>query len=137
MKRICNKRAFVTALVTTVLAAACFAAAFVQRQLRFALGGLLLLVWSASAFYSAFHKETLENTDVQADERDRYIAMKSSKGALQIVNGLLGTGGFVCIVLSSVLQNNILLAIGATLCAVLVVLFFILLACNIYYEKRN
>ena len=60
MKRICNKRAFVTALVTTVLAAACFAAAFVQRQLRFALGGLLLLVWSASAFYSAFHKETLD-----------------------------------------------------------------------------
>lgn len=137
MKRIGNKRAFVTALVTTALAAACFAAAFAQRQLRFAIGGLLLLVWSASAYYSAFHKDTLKNTDAQTDERDLYIAMKSSKSALQIVNSLLVAGGFVCIVLSAVWQSSVLLTVGATLCAVLILLFFILLVCNIYYEKKS
>lgn len=69
-------RSFVTAIVVLIL-------------------GIVPLAWSAIDFFFAFTQSSIDSqAEKVTDERDRYIAMKSSRKALLITNYVIGAGEF-------------------------------------------
>lgn len=139
MKRIKNLRNFVTAIITFILGIICIGIIiFHGMETRFLIAGIFLIAWSAVGFFSAFTGESMVSQAEKAiDERDKYIVMKSSRKALQITNYLIGAACFISIFLYAVLKGGIFLTISITLCAVLVIMFMVMLLTNIYYEKRG
>lgn len=139
MKRIKNLRSFITAITTLILGIICICI-FVLHSMetKFLVAGIFLLVWSAISFLSAFTKGGIENqAEKITDERDKYIVMKSNRKALIITNYLIGAACFIGVVLYAALEWEILLSVIITLCVVLFIMFFVMLGCNIYYEKRE
>ncbi|MBZ4665105.1 hypothetical protein [Mahella sp.] len=139
MKRIKNTRAFIVGIIAAVIAAICFAANLLDGiELRFLVSGFWALAWSAMSFYFAFSKKGLtESVSDSIDERDQYITMKSGKMALQILNYILWGGGLISSTLYGIFRQPIFMIVAATLCAVILTLFIIILSVNIYYEKHN
>ena len=76
-----NKRSLALAALSLVLLAASLAAYFLQgREIRFLLSAGLALVWGLVQLYEAFHtKGAAELAAALADERDHYLAAKSSQ----------------------------------------------------------
>ncbi len=134
-----NPRALITAAVTLILGILCLCVFFVQdMERRFLAAGILLLAWSAVSFFSAFTKSSLvKQTERAADERDRYLVMKSSHKALRLTNSLIGAICLVCIVLYAIFRWDVLLVVTITLCATLFLMLFILLFTNLYYESHG
>ena len=57
--------------------------------------GIVPLAWSAIDFFFAFTQSSIDSqAEKVTDERDRYIAMKSSRKALLITNYVIGAGEF-------------------------------------------
>lgn len=101
-------------------------------------GGVLALAWSAISFSLAFsQKGAAEEIAAQADERDIYLAIKSGHTALRILTYTLWGGCLGSLVLYGCLGLPVLLHAAITLCAVQVLLFFITLGANLYWEKRG
>ena len=116
----------------------CFAVLFAGYQARFLAAGVLALAWSAVSFSLAFsQKGAAEEIAAQADERDIYLTMKSGHTALRILTYTLWGGCLGCLVLYGGLKLPVLLHAAITLCAVQVLLFFITLGANLYWEKRG
>ena len=138
MKRIKSRRQMAVGIIALVLALLCFAVLFAGYQARFLAAGVLALAWSAVSFSLAFsQKGTAEEIAAQADERDIYLAMKSGHMALRILTYTLWGGCLGCLVLYGGLKLPVLLHAAITLCAVQVLLFFITLGANLYWEKRG
>ena len=138
MKRIKSRRQMAAGIIALVLALLCFAVLFAGYQARFLAAGVLALAWSAVSFSLAFsQKGTAEEISAQADERDIYLAMKSGHTALRILTYTLWGGCLGCLVLYGGLKLPVLLHAAITLCAVQVLLFFITLGANLYWEKRG
>ena len=134
-----NKRSLALAGLSLVLLAASLAAYFLQgREIRFLLSAGLALVWGLVQLYEAFHtKGAAELAAALADERDHYLAAKSSQRALRIFSCLLLAACFALLFSYGVWKRPELLGALAALCAAAVVLFVLLLGVNIYYEKRG
>ena len=138
MKRIKSRRQMAAGIIALILALLCFAVLFAGYQARFLAAGVLALAWSAVSFSLAFsQKGTAEEIAAQADERDIYLAMKSGHTALRILTYTLWGGCLGCLVLYGGLKLPVLLHAAITLCAVQVLLFFITLGTNLYWEKRG
>ena len=105
---------------------------------RFLLSAGLALVWGLVQLYEAFHtKGAAELAAALADERDHYLAAKSSQRALRIFSCLLLAACFALLFSYGLWKRPELLGALAALCAAAVVLFVLLLCVNIYYEKRG
>lgn len=137
--KLTNKRSLALAALSLVLLAASLAAYFLQgREIRFLLSAGLALVWGLVQLYEAFHtKGAAELAAALADERDHYLAAKSSQRALRIFNCLLLAACFALLFSYGLWKRPELLGALAALCAAAVVLFVLLLGVNIYYEKRG
>lgn len=134
-----NKRSLALAALSLVLLAASLAAYFLQgRETRFLLSAGLALVWGLVQLYEAFHtKGAAELAAALADERDHYLAAKSSQCALRIFSYLLLAACFALLISYGLWKRPELLGALAALYAAAVVLFVLLLCVNIYYEKRG
>lgn len=138
MKRIKSRRQMASGIIALVLALLCFAVLFAGYQARFLAAGVLALAWSAISFSLAFsQKGAAEEIAAQADERDIYLSMKSGHMALRILTYTLWGGCLGSLVLYGGLKLPVLLHAAITLCAVQVLLFFITLGANLYWEKRG
>lgn len=138
MKRIKSRRQMASGIIALVLALLCFAVLFAGYQARFLAAGVLALAWSAVSFSLAFsQKGAAEEIAAQADERDIYLSMKSGHMALRILTYTLWGGCLGSLVLYGGLKLPVLLHAAITLCAVQVLLFFITLGTNLYWEKRG
>lgn len=138
MKRIKSRRQMAAGIIALILALLCFAVLFAGYQARFLAAGVLALAWSAVSFSLAFsQKGAAEEIAAQADERDIYLTMKSGHTALRILTYTLWGGCLGCLVLYGGLKLPVLLHAAITLCAVQVLLFFITLGTNLYWEKRG
>ena len=138
MKRIKSRRQLAAGIIALILALLCFAVLFAGYQARFLAAGVLALAWSAVSFSLAFsQKGAAEEIAAQADERDIYLTMKSGHTALRILTYTLWGGCLGCLVLYGGLKLPVLLHAAITLCAVQVLLFFITLGANLYWEKRG
>lgn len=137
--KLTNKRSLALAVLSLVLLAASLAAYFLQgREIRFLLSAGLALVWGLVQLYEAFHtKGAAELAAALADERDHYLAAKSSQRALRIFSCLLLAACFAVLFSYGLWKRPELLGALAALCAAAVVLFVLLLGVNIYYEKRG
>lgn len=108
------------------------------RETRFLLSAGLALVWGLVQLYEAFHtKGAAELAAALADERDHYLAAKSSQRALRIFSCLLLAACFALLFSYGLWKRPELLGALAALCAAAAVLFVLLLCVNIYYEKRG
>ena len=138
MKRIKNIRSFFPAVVTLALGILCLCVFLLQDQeRRFLMAGMILLAWSAVSFFSAFTKSSfVKQAERTADERDRYLVLKSSHSALRLINALIGIACLVCVVLYAIFQWDVLLVVTITLCITLFLMFFTLLFTNLYYEAH-
>lgn len=139
MKRLKNVKCFITAVVTSVLGILCVCVFFAQdMERRFLAAGILLLAWSAVSFFSAFTKSSLvKQAERAADERDRYLVMKSSHKTLRLTNFFIGAACLACVVLYAIFRWEVLLVVTITLCAILFLMFFIFLFTDFYYEAHG
>lgn len=139
MKKIKNKKDFFTGIIAIAISAICFSSMiFSGLHMRLLIAGMIAFVWSIYSFISAVsYKGILEELETAADERDKYLVIKSSHKTLRIMNGVLSGCCFISLALLGVLQLPIFLSIGATLCGVLALLFIVMLCTNAYYEKHN
>lgn len=139
MKRIKNMKSFVTAIILLILGGVCFGIIVLRgMETRLLIAGIALLAWSAVNFFFAFTKLSVEKqAEKVTDERDKYITMKSGRKALLITNYLISAACFINVFLFAIFKWGQLITVTITLCAVLFLMFFVMLACNIYYEKHD
>lgn len=139
MKRIRNKRNLMIGVIATILSLLCFGVLiFVKTEKRFLTTGILLLAFAAWNYVLAFSsKGVLEEIQSKADERDYFIIMKSSHMALKILNYILCIGCFSSLIVYGAVRSSICIAVASTCCAVLIVLFVVILGSNVYYERHN
>ena len=139
MKRVKSKYSLILACVMaacTVLFWVVYC--FRGQELRFLLSGFVTFAWGVVSVYDAFHKKPIEERVAEhADERDVYLAMKAGHTALRILNCVLWGGCLGALVLYGGLKLPVLLHVGVTLCAVQVLLLFVTLGANLYWERRG
>lgn len=138
MKKIINKRHFCAGLISTGLATACIIVALLNTQnLRFIIGAVILLVLAAVNYRYAFSKKDVAEEILGfADERERYIAMKSCQAMVQIVNYLLLGGCQLSLILYGAFRLPAFLIVAITLCSVLVLMFVVTLLANMYFDRH-
>jgi Ca2+/Na+ antiporter len=73
----------------------------------------------------------------QADERDLYNAMKSSRAVIKITNDICFISAIILFVIYAITKTDIYLNIGATLVGVIIVMFIAFLLFDHYYENHN
>ena len=144
MKKIENKFNFALACLMAAVAVACLVVYFLAairgkgKDPALLAAAFVVAVWAVTDFYDAFHKNPIEERVAgQGDERDVYLAMKSSRTAMRIFNK--------CLVLASVaafwgyarFDLAFLLPVAVTLAGAVLFLFLLLLGVNLYYEKRG
>lgn len=134
-----NKRKLAAALIAVAVAVACLMAYFsASSNRRFIVAFFLSLVYAGLSFCGAFTKAwSSEEWKHCTDERDRWIAMKTSQRALMIFNRLLLCACIISIICYGLLRSPFCLAILVTLCMMSVALMVILLSTNLYYEKHS
>lgn len=136
--KIKSRRNFIIAIISTILAVTCLAILFTAFEFRFVITSLFLFIYAIINFILAFSKRgILEEIGGVADERDKFIAMKSGHLTLKILNYVLSTACFISIVLYGAFKNTIFLSSAILLCSIIVLMFIIMLAVNIYYEKNR
>lgn len=88
MKRIKHPGNFLLACVMAVVCLICLGVClFFRMDGELLAVGFITGVWAVTDFYEAFHKEPIEErVGGQGDERDVFLAMKSSRTAMGIFN---------------------------------------------------
>lgn len=136
--KIKNKRAFITGIITTILFITSVFVYCVYAEDRFIISSILLFALSIVNFIRAFTKKgTLEKLAEHADERDIYIVSKTSYLTIKIITYTLSVLTFMLLLLYGVYKYQYLMIIASTLCAILVLMFFIYLSVNIYLERHE
>ena len=103
-----------------------------------AAAAFVVAVWAVTDFYDAFHKKPIdERVAGQGDERDVYLAMKSSRAAMRIFNKSLFLASVLAFWVYARFGVAFLLPVAVTLAAAVLFLFLLLLGVNLYYEKRG
>lgn len=138
-KKISNKFNLVLGCLMAVCAVVFFVVAFLKDwDTRLLASGFVTLIWAVVDFYDAFHKSPIEErVSGQADERDVYLAMKSSRTAMGIFNKTLFIVSVLCFWLYARCKMVFLLSVAVTLSGTVLFLFVLLLCVNLYYERRG
>lgn len=133
-----SKRGIAAGILSFILAIVCAAVYFRYHELRFLIGSALLVVLAAMNFIRRFSGwDILEELEESADERDIYLAMRSSHISARILNYVLYTVFFINIVLYGVFKSTIFITVAGTLCVVLMLTFIVFLCVNHYLEKHE
>ena len=139
MKRVKSKYSLILACVMaacTVLFWVVYC--FRGQELRFLLSGFVTFAWGVVSVYDAFHKKPIEErVGGQGDERDVFLAMKSSRTAMGIFNKVLFLASVLSLWGFAKFDLAFLLPVGVTLSGAVLFLFLLLLCVNLYYEKRG
>lgn len=136
-RRIRDRRALALGLTFGLAATVCLGLLGLTRQPRFGAGGGLLAALAAFYLGAAFRRKgLLEELAEHTDERDRYVADRSGRAAMGLLNALLAGGCFCALLLYAAFRLPAILAVAITLCAVLALQLLLLAAANRYYEKR-
>ncbi|MGI6255557.1 MAG: DUF2178 domain-containing protein [Acutalibacter sp.] len=138
-KPVKNLHSLIVAIVMTLLGLVCLGVYWLKdRDARLLAAAFVVFVWAVGDFYDAFHRKPIEERiSGMADERDRYLAMKSSRTAMSIFNKTLLLGSVVCFWVYARCKVEFLLPVAVTLCGVELLLFLLLLCVNLYYEKQS
>lgn len=76
-------------------------------ETRFLNAEIFLLAWSAVPFFAAFTPTSIDEQAAKiTDERDNYIAMKSSRKTLRIMSTCMATVCFINVFLYAVLRQK-------------------------------
>ena len=136
--KIQHYRPFVTGLFCWALAAGAVLLSLVQgASLRHLIGAAILAALGAVEFWFACSQKSMEEEmGVKVDERALFIAVKSGHLTLRIVNGLLFAGAVLALAGYGFTRDEVWMAAALTLCAVVVVMFLVLLAVSRYYERK-
>ena len=136
--KIRHYRPFFTGLFCWALAAAVIAAALFQGPShRHPVGAVAVAALGAVEFRFAFSPKGLEaELGAKVDERALFIAAQSGHLTLRILNGLLFAGAVLALVGYGFTKDALWMAAALTLCAVVLLMFVILLAANRHYEKK-
>ena len=136
--KIRHYRPFFTGLLCWVLAAGVLLLTLVQGvSLRHLIGAVILAALGAVELWFAFSRKSMEEEmGAKVDERALFIATKSGHLALRILNGLLFAGATLSLLGYGFTGDPLWMAVALTLCAVVVVMFLVLLAVNCYFEKK-
>ena len=136
--KIRHYRHFFTGLLCWVLAAGAVLLSLIQgASLRHLIGAAILAALGAVELWFAFSPKNIEEEiGIKADERALFIATKSGHMALRILNGLLFAGAILALLGYGFTRENQWMTVALTLCAVVIVMFLVLLAVNCYYEKK-
>ena len=137
--KIKSVRNLASGILLMFLAAACACKLLLDGfQLRFLLSALLAVSISLVSFYFAFtHRGIEEELSRYADERDRYLVIKSGHATVRSMNYLQLGGCWIALVLYGFTKSALALSVAATLCGVLIAMFIIMLGVNLYYERRG
>lgn len=133
-----HKRNFLLALLGTAAALACLSFYFVNRQeLRLLICGGWFFVFACVNYNSAFSpKAAFDDLALDADERDKLIAMKTSQMTIRIVSQILLVACLVSVVIYPFFRNPVCIAATVILCVVSILLFVVTLFTNLYYETH-
>ena len=136
--KIRHYRPFFTGLFCWALAAGVVLLALIQGpSLRHAVGAVVVAALGALEFRFAFSRKSVEEEiGVKVDERALFIATQSGHTTLRIVNGLLFAGAMLALLGYGFTKDALWMAAALTLCAVVLLMFVILLAANRHYEKK-
>lgn len=136
--KIKNRRGFAAGIITFLLGMASIIFYVISKEQRFFISSILLIVFSLTNLNNAFTKKgILEELEDTADERDLYVAMRTSHVLLKITNYVLCTFTFLFLIAYSAWKASSFLIISMTLCAVTVFIFIAFLCINIYFEKNE
>ena len=136
--KIRHYRPLFTGLLCWVLCAGVLLLTLAQGvSLRHLIGAAILAALGAVELWFAFSPKNIEEEiGIKADERALFIATKSGHMALRILNGLLFAGAILALLGYGFTRENQWMTVALTLCAVVIVMFLVLLAVNCYYEKK-
>ena len=136
--KIKNKRALASGVMATAVGILALVAWAAGAGSRFLLAAVLLAALALANYSRAFtQKGFLEELEQQADERDRYLAMKTSHILLQISNYVLCGATFLFLAAYGAWKSPVLLAVAITLCATLLFLFVGMLIINVRLEHQE
>lgn len=136
--KIKNKRALASGVIATTVGILALSAWAAGAGNRFLLAAVLLAALALVNYSrSLSQKGVLEELEQQADERDRYLVMKTSHILLQITNYVLCGATFLFLVAYGAWKSPILLAVAITLCAILLFLFIGTLIINTRLEHQE
>ena len=136
--KIRHYRPLFVGLLCWVLAAGAVLLSLIQgASLRHLIGAAILAALGAVELWFAFSPKNMEEEiGIKADERALFIATKSGHMALRILNGLLFAGAILALLGYGFTRETLWMTVALTLCAVVIVMFLVLLAVNCYYEKK-
>lgn len=136
--KIKNKRALASGVIATAVGILALSAWAAGAGNRFLLAAVLLAALALVNYSrSLSQKGVLEELEQQADERDRYLVMKTSHILLQITNYVLCGATFLFLATYGAWKSPILLAVAITLCAILLFLFIGTLIINTRLEHQE
>ena len=136
--KIKNKRALASGVIATAVGILALSAWAAGAGNRFLLAAVLLAALALVNYSrSLSQKGVLEELEQQADERDRYLVMKTSHILLQITNYVLCGATFLFLVAYGAWKSPILLAVAITLFAILLFLFIGTLIINTRLEHQE
>ena len=135
--RIYHIRPLIGGVLCLALAVVCLTLALGEGGVRYWIGlGLLCALGGVNFWFALSPKGLEEEMGIRVDERAAFIAAKSAHRAIQVVNSLILLSAVAAFAVYGLTRDGVWLAAGVTLCAVVTVLFFTLLACNFYYERK-
>ncbi|MBU3182870.1 hypothetical protein [Clostridium psychrophilum] len=134
-----NHRNMLNAILGLVLLVGCIYVLVSEGlQVKYLIGSVLSVGLIVVNFIWGGREEGVEEMIIgQADERDLYNAMKSSRAALRITNDICFISAIIFFLIYAIAKIDIYLNIGMTLFVVIVVMFIAFLLCDHYYEKHN
>ena len=136
--KIKNKRALASGVIATAVGILALSAWAAGAGNRFLLAAVLLAALALVNYSrSLSQKGVLEELEQQADERDRYLVMKTSHILLQITNYVPCGATFLFLAAYGAWKSPILLAVAITLCAILLFLFIGTLIINTRLEHQE
>lgn len=111
---------------------------YVMEQNNFQLKYLSAIIIASSMIIANLVRAMgKEDTISEVDERDIYNTMRSSKQALKIINFILFVLIEILLVLYTFTKTYLYLIMSITLTSLVVLMFLVILFCNLYYEKHN
>lgn len=139
MKRIKHLGSFLLACVMAVVCLICLGVClFFRVDGELLAVGFITGVWAVTDFYEACHNKPIEErVGGQGDERDIFLAMKSSRTTMRIFNKALFLASVLSLWGYTRFDLAFLLPVAVTLAGAVLFLFLLLLCVNLYYEKRG
>ena len=137
--KIKSMRHFITGILCAILSSISLGVLFINGfSLKYFVSAILLILFSLISFIYSFSVKGLEEEIRESiDERDSFVTMKSGHKTLQIANWLFYSIVMILISLYGFTKFYVFLISAMTLCAVIAILFILMIIVNLYYEKHE